>query len=912
MFLTRQAVNLIIKLYVMADYPHRFLSNPKSTVIHFDGSRGFGNDDEDDDDPEEVEKNYEYQKAQLRIALQNFNTSQIIKRERRTLDTLYTIDYIRIDFFVTFANSIEYNTRDIFQKNFGIHAIQYYDFNKSVLFEVNNKVKFHNLLKLIGSFIESNERIDPKDTDYNIVTLIHGFTLLTRDLLLKQFPDEWEQLASVALQLTHQAESSLEQQKNRLREELFNYLEQNTTVELPLNYKLDGDFLMVNHVNQETLNEIADNFDVIASVQAIRVPRAFYSKSGQFFAFDFTISPAHEKLPAVVVIDNGVNPIPPFGQLVSGGYTFDPMYPPLRPIGWHGTAVSVIATTGESFYSSTNRQLQGHCRIISYRVFENEGGTINLIDFENNIRDAAAKGICLFNLSLNIQFKNYNADYSFFSYLLDKLSYELNILFFISAGNLDSNDLNAIYNSLNVPGYHPLLKYPRHFFSPEEVCNEHSCDGTNLKVPAESLNNITVGAIAENLNPGTDSDMTLDKILPAYYTSKYHVSPYHKINGSRLKVRHINYRLYKPDIVYPGGDYGVDSANIQVTGSGNAADFYRYTCGTSFATPFATNLAAKIVQKYPTLSPQSVKALMINSASPTSPSSFLSDHLNLLKEKFSQSEFGKNVTALNLSEKRKINKWFHEEDLFARLTGHGQPDPVKALSSDNKTITVILEDTIKVGSHKAIPIRLPTYLNGFAKRGKAIVTLDATLCFKFRPNFKEQTGYNPLHISFNFIKTFDDADQTVRVAAYRNDAEGMQFYKDIYRGIIEQTERTKKRNKTLGIKSTIEPWSDDFYPNSRQFSNCQKMHLNINIKDLNKVNNSIALVVRCTGKNDADYDTQNYLNEEHPFSIVLTFSEHGGNQFRFTDFFREFTSLNQTLDIINTLTADAEGLDAEI
>jgi hypothetical protein len=444
------------------------------------------------------------------------------------------------------------------------------------------------------------------------------------------------------------------------------------------------------------------------------------------------------------------------------------------------------------------------------------------------------------------------------------------------------------------------------------MSNEHSCDGTNLKVPAESLNNITVGAIADNLNPGTDSDMTLDKILPAYYTSKYHVSPYHKVNGSRLKTRHINYRLYKPDLVYPGGDYGLDSASIQVTGSGNATDFYRFTCGTSFATPFATNLAARIVQKYPGISPQSVKALMINSAAPTSLSGFLSDHLNALKEKFSQSEFGKSFSSLNRSEVLKINKWFHEQDLFARLTGHGKPDPVKALSSDNKTITVILEDTVKVGSHKAIPIRLPTYLNQFARRTKPIVTLDATLCFKFRPNFREQTGYNPLHISFNFIKTFDDATQTVKVAAYRDDAEGMQFYKKLYLGIAEQKDKTKQRNKTLGVKSIIDPWSDDFYPNSRQFSNCQKMHLNINIKDLNKVNNSIALIVRCTGKNDADYDTQSYLNEGHPFSIVLTFSEQGGNQFRFIDFYKEFINLNQTLDIINTLTADAEDLEAEV
>lgn len=38
--------------------------------------------------------------------------------------------------------------------------------------------------------------------------------------------------------------------------------------------------------------------------------------------------------------------------------------------------------------------------------------------------------------------------------------------------------------------------------------------------------------------------------------------------------------------------------------------------GTSYATPLAANIAAKIVSKYPNINMQSVKALMINSAEP--------------------------------------------------------------------------------------------------------------------------------------------------------------------------------------------------------------------------------------------------------------------------------------------------------
>lgn len=899
----------------MPEYPHKLLKNPSGSITYFDGTRGFGSEEENLDEREEVERNYTLQKENLQNNLNSYSSNIIEKYQNRSLDVPADIDYVRIDFLVTFADTIEWNTKTYFTSNFGIYPIQYYNFNKSVLFEIGDRKMFLVFLNLVQQFVSSNTQTTVAELPYSRVTLIQRFELLTREVLLRNQFLKQGIISSVVLQLTHSDGSALEIKKRQIESSLVDYL-QAINLTTTISYRLEGDFVSVNGLTEEYLKEIVDNFDLIASVQSIRIPRVHLTAHGATFRnYDFTIDVATGTLPRVVVIDNGINRIPPLDLVLeNSGYTFDFIYPPYRPIGWHGTAVAILTAAGESFYQTSNRALTTYCKVISYRMFENEGGSIDFIAFETNIRAAAASGVKFFNLSLNVDSKPYNGDYSFFSFLLDRLAYELQVLFFISAGNLDSNDLNTIYERMQTPPYATLLDYPAHYFSPDEFSPEHSCVGTNLKVPGESLNNLTVGAIAENLNEGTTVDISLDKLAPAYYTSKYHVSSFHKVNGGRLKTKHINFRINKPDIVYPGGDYGAESAGIQVVGSGIGNDFYRQECGTSFSTPFATNLAAQIAHKYPTINAQSIKALIINSSSPTAPSGFLETHLNRLKEKYSLLEFGKTLGSLNRSEKLKINKWFHQEDLLKKLVGHGKPNSIKALSSDDKTITVVLEDSIRINTHKAIPIKLPNYLNAFTSIKNPIVTIDATLCFSFKPDFTEQMGYNPLHISFNFIKTFDDPGKTAKIAAYRKDPEdgSLSFYTILHRGAVDAQDRNNRRKTALGVKTNLETWSDDFYPNIRQFSNCQKLTLNVNVNDLNKVGNNLSLIVRCKGKNDVGFDLQSYLEEDHQFSIVLTFSEQGKNQFRGVDFYERFIAINQTVDMIAILEAEADDLEADV
>lgn len=885
------------------NYPHKILNNPKGTEKYFDGSRGFEKDEEEEED--NTPKDYEYQKQLLSAALISFTGDYALKYERRTVN-IPSIDYVRIHFLVTFDNNDDYKTKDTFIKKFGLRPIKYYNFNKSVLFEIADSSKFEVLRELLVVYTESDAKINPLGQAYAIATIIYGFKFLSREQILLT-ADLDPANNSVVLELTNREEVGTAQDRNVIFNAILEFLQSSNTSASSVSYFRKDEYLTINGISRDALVTLVDNFDLIASAQAIRVPKILFSNSaGRIRAYDFRIRPSDANLPIVTVIDNGVSRSGPLaGNVISNvGYSFDSVYPAYNPIGWHGTAVAMIATVGEQFYSPAT-ELEPACRVVSYRIFEDNEGQIDFLQFERVVRDAYSKGSRIFNLSANTSFKLYNGDYSYFGYLLDKLSYELDILFVISAGNLNGDDLENIYNTVNGPvPYHDMLDYPRHFFYPEEMSDEHMCDATNLKVPGDSLNNLTVGAIAENFDSASASDFTLDKTLPAYYTSKYNVSPFHKVNGTRLKSKHINYRMTKPDIVYPGGDYGSDSAGIQLVGTGVGSDLFKSECGTSFAAPFASNLAAQLCAKYPTLNMQSIKALIINSASQTSDSNFLKEHLADLKNSFSSSEFGKIYTALNKSEKLKINKWFHEEDLLFRLAGHGQPNTQIALGANRKSITVIVQDQITIDTFKSVPINLPKYLNHFSK-STPIVEVYATLVFRFQPNFHDQMGYNPLHISFNFVKTFGSPNDTAKIAAHRD---GIEFYENLYEGLDDPKLKTERRNNELGVKTKIETWSDDFYPNGRQFSNSQKLKLQINVRDLAKTNNSISLIIRCTGKNADDFNTRSYLAGNHPYSLVLTFSEKKNKEFEAYDFYDEFNQINQTLDIVaqNTLDADLD------
>src|SRR5690606_12976393 len=108
------------------------------------------------------------------------------------------------------------------------------------------------------------------------------------------------------------------------------------------------------------------------------------------------------------------------------------------------------------------------------------------------------------------------------------------------------NNTDAIYHTNG---------YELRYFENEEA---------NLCCPAESLNNVTVGACADSLSQGEYIGISNGREYPTMYSRKGHYQ-YELLKG-RAKV---NKTLFKPDLVMAGGDYCYRDGRLTDIGDGS-------------------------------------------------------------------------------------------------------------------------------------------------------------------------------------------------------------------------------------------------------------------------------------------------------------------------------------------------------
>lgn len=232
-------------------------------------------------------------------------------------------------------------------------------------------------------------------------------------------------------------------------------------------------------------------------------------------------------------------------------------------------------------------------------------------------------------------------------------------------------------------------------------------------MPSESLNNISVGALAGNLE-GENSDITPLSIYPAYYSRKFHFDFEQNITTSPLGKFQRSKNLNKPDFVFEGGDLFSDDAGIEVIYS--PGTYSGRTSGTSLATPLITSLAAQILNNYPDLKTQTVKALLINSCNQTNPK-----HFPLFAD---------------------------SDSVLKKLMGFGKPNKRKLFDSGDNSIVMVIEDTIKWSEVISMPILLPEYLKTSGNKLK----IDISLCYSFMPVKDNHLNYLPLYMAFKLVK----------------------------------------------------------------------------------------------------------------------------------------------------------------
>ncbi len=467
-------------------YPHLFLRNPLGSIDYVYTNRYIG---ESNDENEEVKiKDYSFQKEKFRSNLRTFKEEKTFRETHRTLDLPYHFEYIEIHFFDQFKKDFAGGS-DFYKNEFGLIPVRYTDFNKTVLFYIENERLFARFVHLIEQFFNSPEEEDPSDKEYHVVTFIYSFEFLSSRKI---------------------TEISNERIIISLTDKLSGIRTWSTTSEMLLSYirkkgghcaKISEGVFEISNVN-DFIDEIADNFDVIQRIQSIPpvhvTPGAFGTPK---FEWDFNTM-YNENLPVIGIIDSGIDKnVTPLQPLIIGQTSIlDREY----GIGSsHGTSVASLVAFGKDLLSGENPK-KSFANLYSIQVMHSDEGNFSYDKLKKAIIQAHDEyNIRIFNLSVcGTHSFEYNAEYSAYAKMLDELAYTYDLLIFIATGNLDDGYIDFMKSEFG-PDTH-LINYPNHYYN--EWDNDYS-QPTNIGSPAESMNNITIGAIACN-NFDNTTDLT--------------------------------------------------------------------------------------------------------------------------------------------------------------------------------------------------------------------------------------------------------------------------------------------------------------------------------------------------------------------------------------------------------------------
>lgn len=731
------------------------------------------------------------QQQRLSRAKSIFTRERTQRAEKKTINVPTSLELISINFYKTFNQSLSKE----FYKRYGLTALVFENFNKGVLFEITDTNLFGDFIKHVELYCNSSVSVKYEGKSYNLIALVHNFEFLSSNKRIKSI-----EAGLTALSLVTSSKN------NSIYTALLAYLkEQNKEF---FSSTLSSEFIEVANLSKEDIITIADNFDIVKSVTSSRTERrrpGVYGEERREYGFDVSLS---DNLPLVAVVDSGLSKIEPLKPAISN-HSIDLTNTSgfIDDCG-HGTAVSGLVMLGHEFLTEVKETYHAKAKVFIIKAISQNNDELNIISIIEAIKKARIEyGIRLFNLCLNTPIaKPYNTGFSDYAYLLDKLAFEHDLLIFTSVGNISDTTLKELLDE----SPHIAHDYPTIFYSPDNQSDIHSCESTNILEPSESLNNVSVGALAGNLEKPASSDITPADELPAYYTRKFHFDFEQKINGVKLIKSQRNKHINKPDLVFDGGDLFKPESGIEILKSNiGTGEFFGRDCGTSLATPLVTSMAAEIMRDYPTLRTQTIKAILLNSSNyPLGNEPFPFDN--------------------------------GYKGLFKKLMGFGKPEYSSLLYSDDNAVTFVIEGDIKLDELKTIVINLPAYFN---KDGNKL-NFKSTLCYSFLPLKDNHLSYLPLQITYGIFKP------------------------------IDAQKMGPSNTKEYIIKSGMTWSDDFFGVDNRLFSNAQQLNHNVSGEQIAANNNKVTLAIKCTAKNEIPDSHKIALeNQNHKFSVVIKITE---------------------------------------
>ncbi|EGF7951241.1 S8 family peptidase, partial [Salmonella enterica subsp. enterica serovar Schwarzengrund] len=263
----------------------------------------------------------------------------------------------------------------------------------------------------------------------------------------------------------------------------------------------------------------------------------------------------------------------------------------------------------------------------------------------------------------------------------------------------------------------------------------------SIEDPANSYNALTVGYWASEANIVTSGYNVIAELTDLGPSS----------TTSRIWK---NNSPYKPDVVFEGGNFGYDphlnfTANLEelslLTLSHEFAngEYFSSFSETSAATGMAAFFISKLWSQYPNYWPETIRALVVHSAS--WPSKILERHTPLRTKQ--------NVESL------------------LRISGYGFPNLAKAISSGDQSVNLIVEDSIQPYTvdgklNKMILYSLPWPSSELEKIGGEDVKLRVTLSYFVEPNpgergWDNKYKYGSFGLRFDFNSPGEESGEFV-------------------------------------------------------------------------------------------------------------------------------------------------------
>jgi hypothetical protein len=530
--------------------------------------------------------------------------------------------------------------------------------------------------------------------------------------------------------------------------------------------------------------------------------------------------------PLATVLDSGVfSGHPLLSNVVVDEEDFDLVEGTPIDNNGHGTGVAGIVVYGDFYECVTTRVFKPLVRICSAKVMHDDNGypIFNQDKRPERIVKEAIEffhreyGCRIFNLSAGNSDMIYNMGRQMpWAEVLDQLSRELDIVIVVSAGNVSSPEINDFTTRDELM----------------DMCRSKLFDGDHRLIdPATASLCVTVGSITRFDEP----ELVNGRSVRLSVGPKNAPSIFTRIGKGVNKA-------IKPELVDYGGNYAVhqfmrgntrwvinDRILMEPTLNHNNSKLFKGYCGTSFAAPRVTHLAARIERALEeqisgTPSANLIRAMLVNSASLTQE----------ISEWAEQSVDMHYTGRANPKQERRL-----------RLLGYGKPSDA-CLYSGSNNVTLFAEDSINLRTFHLYKIPVPVeFLNARCNK-KICISL----------------AHNPV----------------TRLS--RKDYLANHLWFEVYRKIDEETLAIYKAKKEAGQDET-EPlpneYKADFSPGCTEVDSSTLQQRiwskgRLGGKDLIWNENEPYIYILVTGKERFKYAEQ---EQPQPYALVISFSYEG-------------------------------------